>query len=125
MTKTVGQYSCDNVRLNKKIEIFCQRFGVRGLIETAGIDSAVSLRPRNLWQKCLCPIPRSHWDRGIGVRGLIETAESGVRGLIETAESDSAVSMRPQNRNFAHDYLEFLGENEAICKKALGHESEP
>jgi hypothetical protein len=70
MTKTVGQYFCDNVRLNKKIEIFCHR--LRGLIETVGIDSAVSMRPRN--------------------------------------------------RNFAHDYL---GENEAICKTALGRESGP
>jgi hypothetical protein len=39
--------------------------------------------------------------------------------------SDSAVSMRPRNRNFAHDYLDFLGENEAICKTALGRESGP
>jgi hypothetical protein len=25
--------------------------------------------------------------------------------------------------NFANDYLDFLGENEAICKTALGRES--
>jgi hypothetical protein len=80
MTKTVGQYSCDNVRLNKKLEIFCQRF-----------------------------------------RGLNETAESWTK----MCTSDSAVSMRQGNRNFAHDYLDFLGENEAICKTTLGHESGP
>jgi hypothetical protein len=57
---------------------------------------------------------RSHWDRGIGFRGLIETA-----GF------DSAVSLRPRDPNFANDYLNFLGENEAICKTALGRESGP
>jgi hypothetical protein len=81
--------------------------GFRGLIETAGLVSAVSLRPRD-W------FPRSHWDRRIGFRGLIETA-----GF------DSAVSLRPRDPNFANDYLDFLGENEAICKTALGRESGP
>jgi hypothetical protein len=28
--------------------------------------------------------------------------------------------LRPRDPNFAHDYLDFLGENEAICKTALG-----
>jgi hypothetical protein len=39
--------------------------------------------------------------------------------------SDPAVSMRPRDPNFANDYLDFLGENEAICKTALGRESGP
>jgi hypothetical protein len=37
----------------------------------------------------------------------------------------SAVSLRPRDPNFANDYLNFLGENEAICKTALGRESGP
>jgi hypothetical protein len=47
------------------------------------------------------------------------------RGLIETAKTDSAVSLRPRDPNFANDYLDFLGENEAISKTALGRESGP
>jgi hypothetical protein len=39
------------------------------------------------------------------------------------SQSDSAVSMGPRKPNFAKDYLDFLGEKEAICKTALGHES--
>jgi hypothetical protein len=31
--------------------------------------------------------------------------------------------LRPRDPNFANDYLDFLGENEAICKTALGRES--
>jgi hypothetical protein len=46
----------------------------------------------------------------------IENFCIGFRGLIETAETDP---------NFANDYLNFLGENEAICKTALGRESGP
>jgi hypothetical protein len=33
--------------------------------------------------------------------------------------------LRPRDPNFAKDYLDFLGENEAICKTALGRESGP
>jgi hypothetical protein len=33
--------------------------------------------------------------------------------------------LRPRDPNFANDYLDFLGENEAICKTALGCESGP
>jgi hypothetical protein len=49
----------------------------------------------------------------------------GSRGLIETGGSDSAVWLRPRDPNFANDYLDFIGENEAICKTALGRESGP
>jgi hypothetical protein len=35
------------------------------------------------------------------------------------------VSLRPRDANFANDYLDFLGENEAIFKTALGRESGP
>jgi hypothetical protein len=59
------------------------------------------MRPRD-W------FPRSHWNRGIRFRSLIETAET-----------DSAVSLRPRDPNFATDYLDFLGENKAICKTAF------
>jgi hypothetical protein len=31
----------------------------------------------------------------------------------------------PRNPNFANDYLDFLGEYEAICTTALGRESVP
>jgi hypothetical protein len=44
---------------------------------------------------------------------------------METTETDPAVSLRLQNPNFENDYLNFLGENEAICKTALGRESGP
>jgi hypothetical protein len=60
----------------------------RGLNETAGSVSAISLKLRDRF-------PRSQWDRGIGSRGLNDTAEL-VPGLNETAGSVSAVSMRPQ-----------------------------
>jgi hypothetical protein len=68
----------NNQKYVNKIENFCHIS--LSLIETAGFDSAVSLRPRNLWQKCLWPtaeidpaaslrlrnpIRRSHRDRGI------------------------------------------------------------
>jgi hypothetical protein len=49
----------------------------------------------------------------------------GFRGLIETLGLVSAVSLKPQDQNFANDYLDFLGENEAICKTASGRESGP
>jgi hypothetical protein len=66
----------------------------------------------NKIENCCHRFPRSYWDRGIGFHGLTKTA-----GF------DSAVSLRPRNLNFANDYLDFLGENEAICKTALGRES--
>jgi hypothetical protein len=49
----------------------------------------------------------------------------GFRGPIETAGLVSAVSLKPRDSNFANNYLDFLGENEAICKTALGRESGP
>jgi hypothetical protein len=39
--------------------------------------------------------------------------------------SDPVVSMTPMNPNFANDYLEYLGEYEAICEAALARESGP
>jgi hypothetical protein len=47
------------------------------------------------------------------------------RGLIETAEAASAVSLRPLKQTFFNDYLEFLGDFEAICETALVRESGP
>jgi hypothetical protein len=47
------------------------------------------------------------------------------RGPIETAKTDPAVALRPLNPNFSNDYLEHLGEYEAICETALAHESGP
>jgi hypothetical protein len=38
--------------------------------------------------------------------------------------SDPTVSLRLRDPNFANDYLDFLGENKAICKTALGRESD-
>jgi hypothetical protein len=70
-------------------------------------DPTVSLRPRK-------PILRSHWNPG-----------NRFRGLIETAETDPVVSLRPWNLNFANDYLEYLGEYEAICKTVLARGSGP
>jgi hypothetical protein len=32
------------------------------------------------------------------------------------------VSLTPRNPNFKNDYLDFLGEYEAICEKALARE---
>jgi hypothetical protein len=37
----------------------------------------------------------------------------------------SVVSMGLRDPNLANDYLDFLGENEAICKTALARESGP
>jgi hypothetical protein len=64
-----------------------------GLIETAGFDSTVSLRPRNLWQKCLFlipvslrpqdPFPRSHWDHGIQALQTIFSIFSAKRSRMQ------------------------------------------
>jgi hypothetical protein len=71
------------------------------ILRSAESDSAVSLRIRN-HTKC--------------------TVQVRSRGLNETAEIDPAVSLRPRNPNFANDYLDFLGEHEAICETALARE---
>jgi hypothetical protein len=49
----------------------------------------------------------------------------GSSGLIEAAESHPAVSLKPRNPNFANNYLEYLGEFEAMCETALARESGP
>jgi hypothetical protein len=115
----------------------------RGLIETAESASTVSLRPRkpNLFRRSfvlkttfLCrnnvvdiffkdsavslkppySLPRSHWNHGICFRGLIETAEAA-----------STVSLRPLKPTISNDYLEFLGDFEAICEMALAPDPWP
>jgi hypothetical protein len=65
------------------------------------------MKPLNL-------LPRSHLNRQIRFRGLIETAESV-----------SAVSLKPRKQTISNEYLEFLGELEAICETAFARESEP
>jgi hypothetical protein len=70
-----------------------------------------------------------------GFRGLYETPEpasvvymrprSGFRGLYETAEAASAVSIRQWKPYISNNYLNFLGEFEAIFETALAHESGP
>jgi hypothetical protein len=124
----------------------------RGLIETAESASAVSFKPQSgfpglietaeannfkrlsricqtFWHSfvlktiCLCinnvveiclRILRSHWNRGICFRGLIETAEEA-----------SAVSLRQLKPTISNDFLEFLGNFEALFEPALSPESEP
>jgi hypothetical protein len=44
-----------------------------------------------------------------------ETTES----FTKRSKSDPAVSLIPRNRNFSNDYLDFLGEYEAICETNL------
>jgi hypothetical protein len=85
----------------------------------AGLDPAFSLRQQYLLQKISCLIPRSNWD----CRNLS-------RSLIETMGTDPGVSQKPQKPiprypNFANDYLECLGNSEAICETALSRESGP
>jgi hypothetical protein len=46
-------------------------------------------------------------------------------GVIDTSGSDPAVSLIPRNPNFANDYLDFLGEYEAIYETALALEKGP
>jgi hypothetical protein len=41
------------------------------------------------------------------------------------SKSEPAVSLTPQNLNFSNNYLDFLGEYEAICETALAPESGP
>jgi hypothetical protein len=38
---------------------------------------------------------------------------------------DPAVSLTPRNLNFASDYLDFLGQYEAMCETALARDSGP
>jgi hypothetical protein len=51
------------------------------------------------------------------------------RGLVETAEAASAVNLRPQKTIISNDFLEFLGEFEALfewkmkMKKTEGRKS--
>jgi hypothetical protein len=59
-------------------------------------------------------LPRSIWDRG-----------SSFHGLYETAEAASAVFIRPRKPYISNNYLNFLGEFEAIFETALAHESGP
>jgi hypothetical protein len=49
----------------------------------------------------------------------------GFRGLFETVESVSVVSLKMRKPTISNEYLEFLGEFEAICKLALARESGP
>jgi hypothetical protein len=79
------------------------REGFRGVIK----DSAVSIR---LWKQ----LPRSISDHGSGFGGLYQTAEA--------AFSVSIISQKPYISN---NYLNFLGEFEAIFETALAHESGP
>jgi hypothetical protein len=58
------------------------------------------------------PLSRSHWNRGIGFCGLIETMEEA-----------SVVSLRPLKPTITNDYLEFLSDFEAMCESTLAHES--
>jgi hypothetical protein len=43
--------------------------------------------------------------------------------FIQTAEAASAASLKPQKQTISNEYLEFLGELEAICETALARES--
>jgi hypothetical protein len=67
----------------------------------------VSMRP-------LKPLMRSIWDHG-----------SGFGRLYETAEAASAFSIRLRKPYISNNYLDFLGEFEAIFETALVHESGP
>jgi hypothetical protein len=80
----------------KSIRIHNPAVCINNVVEIFLKDSAVSMRlPK--------PLPRSIWDRG-----------SGFGGLYETAEAASAVSIRPRKPYISNDYLDFLGEFEAI-----------
>jgi hypothetical protein len=46
----------------------------------------------------------------------------GFRGLYQTAEAASAVSTGPRKPYISNNYLDFLGEFEAIFETALAHE---
>jgi hypothetical protein len=56
----------------------------------------------------------SHWNRGIRFRGVIETAEAA-----------STVTLRRRKPTISNDFLEFLGEFEAIFETDLALESGP
>jgi hypothetical protein len=45
--------------------------------------------------------------------------------MIPRVIKNPAVSLTPRIPNFSNDYLDFLGEYEAICETALAPESEP
>jgi hypothetical protein len=47
------------------------------------------------------------------------------RGLIDIGWSDPAVTLSPRNPIFSNEYLDFVGEYEAICETALACESGP
>jgi hypothetical protein len=49
----------------------------------------------------------------------------GFRGLYQSAEAASAVYIRPQKPYISNNYLDFLGEFEAIFETASAHESGP
>jgi hypothetical protein len=92
-----------------------------GVIETVGLDPAVSMTPVNLIPSDLIETtgfyPGCHWNRGIGSRSFNDTAESACNGIIwdcgifyknfnlesvnplpnDTADSDPAVSMKMRN----------------------------
>jgi hypothetical protein len=46
-------------------------------------------------------------------------------GLYQSVEAASAVYMRPRKPYISNNYLDFLGEFEAIFETALAHESGP
>jgi hypothetical protein len=82
--KSYAAPAMNNRKYVNKIENFCHRYpqshwdrgiGFCGLIETAGFESAVSLRPRD-------SNSRSHWDHGNRFRSLIETAGSELCKLL-------------------------------------------
>jgi hypothetical protein len=82
-------------------------YGFCGLIETEEAASTVSLKPHT-------PLMGSHWS-----------CQSRFDSLIETAEAAFAVSLRPLKQTISNDYLEFLGDFEAICETALARETGP
>jgi hypothetical protein len=49
----------------------------------------------------------------------------GFGGLDQTAEAASAVYIRPRKPYISNNYLDFLGDFEAIFETALAHESGP
>jgi hypothetical protein len=80
----------------------------------------------------LYPLLQSHWDYGI----FSKNVQVGSHCLIDTLGSDPEVLLTPRDPNLQshwdrgiqtlqNDYLNFLGEYEAICETALAHESGP
>jgi hypothetical protein len=76
---------------------FFVRINFRGLIETAGY-----------YMKCYAAL-------FVNNRKYVNKIKNFCH------KTDPAVSMRQRDPNFANDYLDFLGEYEAICKTAIGH----